>query len=218
MSIFGFCVINRHDSSFVFRYVTEYKKCDFDKFIALAKQHLSQTQNLTIETNSSTHNFHIFNGMKYQYIASTPKIFPTSILYGDNMKTGFFTVLDSYVMSFDQIEKKWSSAKHFKKFSEMINEHSDIFGSKIDKVQNQVNDLSEMTQNLVSIAIDRHDKIENLESSTKRLSEHSLEFERKSTKLKWYVKLKNIKMTLLIFFVILIIVAIVTFLLYSMNG
>jgi hypothetical protein len=117
---------------------------------------------------------------------------------------GFCDELETYVKSISRININASNHRNW--FNDLINRYHD---DKINTIQKQIKDVTEnMTQN-IQLAIDRGEKVLDLQDKTEKLRKGAQQFENGATKLKRNMRCKNWKIITMISAVVLVVIAII---------
>lgn len=82
---------------------------------------------------------------------------------------------------------------------------------KISDLQDQIDNTKDAIQDNLSLVIDRGDNLNYLADKSLNLSDHALIFNQQSKRLKWKMRLRNLKMIALIILIILIIIFVMLF-------
>ena len=104
------------------------------------------------------------------------------------------------------------SIKNFNSYAKNFDEMISTFAeqeNKIGKIQSQINDITDTMTNTIAVTLDRQDKIINLEEKTNDLRNSAKNFERGSFVLKRNMQCRNLKMILVIAFVIILVITII---------
>lgn len=194
----GFIIASAIDSKKICNYgTTEKINREFDAVVTSPNWKKLDSKNITLESDDvvfyfSTNEqcvFAIITEKGYTGSGILDKIMPELIDYLNN--TGIINVNSSR-------SKKW--------FTDFLNKYSD---SKIDQIKEQVSDLTNTMQKNIKVAIDRQEKIEELDTKVIEMGQRAKQFESGSKKLSRTMMCRNLKLTIMIAAVVIIILAIV---------
>jgi hypothetical protein len=153
---------------------------------------------LVLEADGNVmYNIHIVEDLMYVVL--------TSKNYTQNVFAQCFCdELETYVKSASRANI--NASNHRKWFSDLVDRYHD---DKISTVQNQIKDVTDtMTQN-IRAAIDRGEKVADLEDKTEKLRIGSEQFQNKATKIKQTMRCRNWKIIAIIGTVVLIVITII---------
>jgi hypothetical protein len=198
MTIPTFCIYSGKDP-YVLLYDGKVEKKhmdDIEKVINSSKWKEMNTQVIRIDYDSTTEFFCRIMA-KYVYIVVC-----------DNTNGSKIYELIDKINNFAELLPN----KNFYSYSEKFDSIIETFVKQVNpisKLQGQIKEVTTTMTDTIAITFDRQNKIENLEQKTIDLNSSAKDFERGAIVLKRGIQCSNIKITLIIAFVIILVIVII---------
>jgi len=130
------------------------------------------------------------------------------IVVSDNIYGSKIYDLIEKINNFVELQSITNYNSYAKKFDEIINTFAEQ-ENRIGKIQNQIKGVTTTMTDAIAVTIDRQNKIDNLEQKTNDLRDSAKSFERGAVVLKRNTQWRNIKMALIIAFIIILVIVII---------
>lgn len=150
---------------------------------------------------------------KYIYFAYVDNDYPLELIYNYKNDDTFFGELKKHITTHYEFDSNVNSYQNRMFFTYLYDKYKNPT-TKIKMLSSQIEDVKKIAMDNVQKIIDRGEKIEVLVDSSSALLDQSRRFQKQSITLKRTMCVQSYKMTALISFVVLIILAIIAVVLY----
>ena len=169
---------------------------DIEKVINSPKWKETDTSVIRIEYDSNTQ-FFIRTMSNHVYI----------MICNNSLSTKMYELIDK-INNFVESQSIKNFNSYTKNFDEMVRtfvEQED----RIGKIQGQIREVTSTMTDAIAVTIDRGNNIDNLQEKTNNLKDSAKQFDGAATVLKRNARWRNIKMSLIIAFVVMLVITII---------
>jgi hypothetical protein len=151
--------------------------------------------------------------IRIEYDANTQFCFRTTdnyiyIMISNNLHSLKIYELIDKIYNFVESQSITNFNSYTKNFDSMIKTFVEQ-ENRIGKIQGQIRDVTATMTDTIAITIDRGNNIENLQQKTNNLKDSAIQFDSSARVLKRNAQWRNIKMTLIISFVVILVITII---------